>query len=162
MSLATPAGALHILQIEDTTGVDVILTRCQVRNRFMVGQHLECFDQRVVFVRSHHHCGRSTVSGDDDVFVHALNLVQQLGQTGASLCEGHYLAHRSFIVQNSAQVGEPRWTRTTFPIRTRAKQEFESFLGRPARIAAVSNMRGPVVPTPQYLGATPDGKLAPE
>ena len=43
----------------------------------------------------------------------------------------------------------------------RAEQEFESFLGRPARIATVSNMWGPLVSAPQYLGATPDAKLAP-
>ena len=35
--------------------------------------------------------------------------------------------------------------------RTRS---FESFLGRPARIAAGSNMWGPLVPALQYLGAT--------
>ncbi len=44
----------------------------------------------------------------------------------------------------------------------RAKHEFESFLGRLARIAPVSNMWGPLVPAPQHLGATPNCQLAPE
>jgi hypothetical protein len=44
----------------------------------------------------------------------------------------------------------------------RAKQEFESFFGRPVCIAAVSNMWGPLVSGPQYLGSTADRKLAPE
>lgn len=42
-----------------------------------------------------------------------------------------------------------------------AKHEFESFLGRLARIAAVNNMWGSLVPAPQHLGATPSAKLAP-
>ena len=44
-SLATPACALHILQLEDTTGVDVVLTGGEVGHRFLVGQDLECFYQ---------------------------------------------------------------------------------------------------------------------
>jgi hypothetical protein len=40
---------------------------------------------------------------------------------------------------------------------TRANQEFESFLSRSARIAAVSNMWDPSVLATQYLGSTPDG-----
>jgi hypothetical protein len=44
----------------------------------------------------------------------------------------------------------------------RAKQECESFLGRPVRIVAVSNLRGLLESGPQYLGSTRDRKLAPD
>jgi hypothetical protein len=43
----------------------------------------------------------------------------------------------------------------------RARQEFESFLGCPACIAAINNIWGPLVPAAQYLEATLNAKLAP-
>jgi hypothetical protein len=42
-----------------------------------------------------------------------------------------------------------------------ANQEFESFVGRSARIAAVRNMWDPSVPAMQYLGSTRGANLAP-
>ena len=58
--------------------------------------------------------------------------------------------------------GGPRWTQNHLRHKgARARQEFESFLGRPACIAAINNIWGPLVPLAQYLGGDADAKLAP-
>jgi hypothetical protein len=57
-------------------------------------------------------------------------------------------------------VGGPRWTRTPLPYRTRATQEFESLLGRPACIGAASNMWGPPGSSTAIF-RNDDAKLAP-
>jgi hypothetical protein len=59
-----------------------------------------------------------------------------------------------------ARGGGQLWDSNQLLTRMHAKQKFESFSARPVRIAPVSNMWGPLVSGPQYLGSTPDRKLA--
>ena len=92
---ATAGGVLgaYLLERHHVTGGEVVEPAADRRERVLVGEDLGGFLQGLVLIDGHEDRSRTAASGDGHVFAAVGDLIEQLGETGAELADGHGLGH---------------------------------------------------------------------
>jgi hypothetical protein len=104
---ATACGVLgaYLLERHHVTGGEVIEPAADRRERVLVGEDLGGFLQGLVLVDGHEDRSRTAASGYGHVFAAVGDLVEQLGEVGAELADGHGLGHAEVYLQAYTNVG---------------------------------------------------------